>query len=125
MGFWAELEGLEELRAAFSDCDTIVAAGMAQAIAEGVEAGAAFAKANHPYQDRTGNLTGSIGAEGDTFVASMQYASFVDQGTSRAQPYPFADAAVDLAVEQATETIATRVVADVAARLGADFTVGT
>ncbi len=56
------------------------------------------ARADHPYKDRTGNLTNSIQA-GDVVIddkevtayveARMQYASFVEFGTSRAQAYPF------------------------------------
>ncbi len=56
------------------------------------------ARADHPYKDRTGNLTNSIQA-GDVIIddkevtvyvqARMQYASFVEFGTSRAQAYPF------------------------------------
>lgn len=56
------------------------------------------AKTDHPYKDRTGNLTNSIqpGAVevSDTEVvayveARMSYATFVEFGTSRADPYPF------------------------------------
>lgn len=56
------------------------------------------AKSDHPYKDRTGNLTNSIqpGAvevtdqEVIAYVeARMAYASFVEFGTSRAHPYPF------------------------------------
>lgn len=56
------------------------------------------ARSNHPYQDRSGNLTNSIQA-GDieiseigvtAFVeARMEYASFVEFGTSRSRAYPF------------------------------------
>lgn len=56
------------------------------------------AKADHPYRDRSGNLTNSI-QPGDieisengvtAFVeARMAYASFVEFGTSRAKAYPF------------------------------------
>lgn len=53
---------------------------------------------DHPYKDKTGNLTNSIqpGAVevSDTEVvayieARMAYASFVEFGTSRARAYPF------------------------------------
>ena len=56
------------------------------------------AKINHPYRDRTGNLTQSIqigpvavddkGVEG-VVEARMEYASFVEFGTSRNKPYPY------------------------------------
>ncbi len=56
------------------------------------------ARNNHPYTDRTGNLTNSIqpgrvevtDSEVLAYVeARMEYASFVEFGTSRAHPYPF------------------------------------
>lgn len=56
------------------------------------------ARSDHPYTDRSGNLTQSIqpGAieisddEVSAYVeARMQYASFVEFGTSRAKAYPF------------------------------------
>lgn len=56
------------------------------------------ARANHPYTDRTQNLTNSIQAglvrvteEGvEAYVeARMEYASYVEFGTSRSKPYPF------------------------------------
>jgi HK97 gp10 family phage protein len=56
------------------------------------------AKTDHPYVDRSGNLTDSI-QPGDVVIeddeisafveARMQYASYVEFGTSRAKPYPF------------------------------------
>ncbi len=61
------------------------------------------AKSDHPYKDRTGNLTNSIqpGAVeiSDTEVvayveARMAYATFVEFGTSRAAAYPFLTPAV-------------------------------
>lgn len=68
----------------------------------GVEAGAREvierAKSAHPYTDRTGDLTDSIGEDGWRFdrrsaqvdvVAAMPYASFVERGTSRSRAYPF------------------------------------
>lgn len=56
------------------------------------------ARSNHPYTDRTTNLTQSI-QQGPVEVsdkkisgvveARMEYASFVEFGTSRSKPYPF------------------------------------
>ena len=56
------------------------------------------AKLHHPYTDRTGHLTDSIQV-GPVLVsdkliegvveARMEYASYVEFGTSRAKPYPF------------------------------------
>lgn len=56
------------------------------------------ARTDHPYKDRTGNLTNSIqpgnvevSEQGVTAYveARMSYASFVEFGTSRAHAYPF------------------------------------
>lgn len=57
-----------------------------------------YAKQHHPYTDRTTNLTQSI-QEGPITVsakkieavveARMEYASFVEFGTSRSHAYPF------------------------------------
>lgn len=61
------------------------------------------ARADHPYKDRTGNLTNSIqpGAvnitdtEVEAYVeARMSYATYVEFGTSRAKAYPFLTPAV-------------------------------
>lgn len=57
-----------------------------------------FAKANHPYTDRTENLTNSIQpgrivVQDDVITAEVaarqEYAAFVEFGTSRARPFPF------------------------------------
>lgn len=56
------------------------------------------ARNDHPYKDRTQNLTnsiqpGAVEVTDDTVIAyveaRMQYASFVEFGTSRARAYPF------------------------------------
>ncbi len=61
------------------------------------------AKNDHPYTDRTQNLTnsiqpGAIEISNEEVVgyveARMQYATFVEFGTSRAKPYPFLTPAV-------------------------------
>lgn len=51
---------------------------------------------DHPYVDRTQNLTGSAhvepaddGGPGFDMVWPAEYASFVNQGTSRAAAFPF------------------------------------
>lgn len=56
----------------------------------------------HPYTDRTGDLTASIEAaparhvgervEGGV-VAGTSYASYVEEGTDRARPYPYLEPA--------------------------------
>lgn len=71
-----------------------------EAAREGVEA----AQQNHPYTDRTQNLTNTAHAERTergtaAMVWPMDYASFVDKGTSRARPFPFTPIAERAAAE--------------------------
>ncbi len=66
-----------------------VGEGCMAGVERGLEDGAAYARTNHRYKDRTGTLTASIGskitrfdgygAEGDLF-ASAKYASMVEEG---------------------------------------------
>lgn len=88
------VEGLDELvsdwKATCAELDTELGRGAMRAAGEGV----AEAKANHPYTDRTHNLTDSAHVNplsgGDAeMVWQMPYAGFVDKGTVRAKPYPF------------------------------------
>ena len=76
--------------------------GFIAALTEAVEMTQAnvsnFAKQNHPYIDRTGQLTNSI-QPGRVLIskddltgevlADKDYASFVELGTSRSRPFPF------------------------------------
>lgn len=76
------------------------------------------AKQDHPYKDRTGNLTNSI-QPGDVVVddnevtafveARMQYASFVEFGTSRAVPYPFLVPAMLRQVKNFKQAVASQI----------------
>lgn len=89
------------------------------------EAVAATARAEHPYTDRTGDLTASIqalpaqgSAMGGTLhglvMAGTEYASFVEKGTSRSAPYPYlepAAAAMDPRLGQEGQLALQRVVA--------------
>ena len=90
----SRIEGLDELVADWhrecASLDTELARGAMKAAGDGI----AFAKAHHPYTDRTGNLTDSAHVNpksgGDAeMVWPMPYAGFVDEGTSRAKEYPF------------------------------------
>lgn len=60
---------------------------------------AKYAKENHPFTDRTYNLMKSIQAvptaEGAYLSARMEYASFVEYGTSRNKPYPYLQPAIE------------------------------
>lgn len=73
---------------------------------------AAEAKRSHSYQDRTGKLTRSIralpvngrflaGALDGGVIATMRYASYVEDGTTRARAYQYLSTAYVL---QRTET---------------------
>lgn len=66
------------------------------------QAGIDASKENHPYADRTGDLTAHAHVEpdprgGGIMVWSEDYASFVDEGTSRSNPYPFTPLALQVA----------------------------
>ncbi len=75
-------------------------ASMTDAARRGAELVAASARAEHPYQNRTGDIerkTELAGPDG-TFTAGTlvvfveadtEYASFVDEGTARSRPFPF------------------------------------
>lgn len=93
------IEGLDELIADWHrECatlDTNLGRGAMKAAGEGV----AEAKANHPYTDRTGDLTASSHVNpksGDDaeMVWPMGYAGYVDEGTTRSKPYPYTPGAV-------------------------------
>lgn len=79
------------------DCDN---AALAAAVA-GVEA----AQADHPYTDRTYQLSGSAHAEprsgvrspGAVMIWPADYASYVNNGTERSKPYPFVPRAMEAA----------------------------
>ena len=67
---------------------------------EGVKA----EQADHPYTDRTYNLSGSAhveatddGEPGVDMVWPANYASYVNSGTERSRPYPFVPIAEDRA----------------------------
>ena len=98
------IEGLDELIADWHrECATLttnLGRGAMKAAGEGV----AEAKANHPYTDRTGDLTASSHVNplsgGDAeMVWPMPYAGYVDEGTSRSRPYPYTPGAVKVAGE--------------------------
>lgn len=92
--FSVEIEGVEEVRAAWASALGDIAKGLTVGVERGVEDAAAEARASHRYKDRTGVLTGSIrgylksgaapvdGGEAVGFLeAKAAYASFVEEGT--------------------------------------------
>lgn len=73
-------------------------ANVKEAIAVSQAAVANEARGNHPYTDRTQNLTNAIAPGKITVglnfmsgevVAQKEYAEFVEQGTSRSRPFPY------------------------------------
>jgi len=111
--FTATLDGIEEALQALEDECAEALPGVVEQWAQGA---ARHARAEHPYTDRTGNLTASIEAlparyvgehvEGGV-VAGMDYASYVDEGTTRARAYPYMEPA-RVATEPYVEEIAER-----------------
>ncbi len=73
--------------------------------------GVALARASHPYEDRTGDLTGEAHVEEDHVLGGglmtwpVDYASYVDRGTSRARAYPFTPKAKKLAAVMLNEGV--------------------
>lgn len=74
-----------------------------------------YAKENHPFANRTGNLEASIHPlpveqSGDvitgTVKAGMEYAAFVEFGTARSAPYPYMQPALEANRDNAIETLA-------------------
>lgn len=80
-----------------------------------------YAKANHTFQNRTQNLENSIQplpveVEDETVIgavqasskdkAGMEYAPFVELGTSRSAPYPFMQPAVEANKQNLLNTVA-------------------
>ena len=90
---------------------TAVAAAVGQVTIEIAE----DAKTNHSFTNRTGNLENSIQplpvkVDGSTISggvnAGMEYAKFVEYGTSKAAPYPFLTPAVEANKDNLTNTVA-------------------
>lgn len=93
--FTAEVEGVEEVQAAWQAALADIAHGMTRGVERGVEDAANEARSTHRYKDRTGALTGSIrgflraaaspvdGGEAlGVLEASARYASYVEEGTT-------------------------------------------
>jgi hypothetical protein len=93
----ARVEGLAELEKDLEAAQKALVSGAQHAVGMACREGAAEARANHRYKDRTHKLTESIrgedlywtreGAEG-VIVAAKHYASFVEEGTPPHDIYP-------------------------------------
>ena len=96
MSFHAKLEST--LASDWGRACAVIVVGLKSAVDKAIEEGAQEARDTHRYTDRTGDLTESIGdrlisltaygAEG-VIEATMDYASYVENGTSRARAFPF------------------------------------
>ena len=73
-------------------------------IRQAARAAAQYAKDNHPYKDRTYNLTKSIQAvptsNGAYLSARMFYGSFVEFGTVKNKAYPYLRPAIEWMLKQ-------------------------
>lgn len=84
------------LRDVLAAVDDVLVPGLDRAAVDAARAGVWAAQQDHPYTDRTQNLTntaepvpGPAGRGEAEMVWVMPYAGFVDEGTSHARPYPF------------------------------------
>lgn len=98
MTITVEIEGLDELQRDWGATVDELESDLRDASREAATAGVQEAQNNHPYTDRTYQLTETAhvepykdvdGAGVADMVWSKDYASFVDKGTSRSGPYPF------------------------------------
>lgn len=103
----ARLVGAEAWRAR---ADRAVMRALDEVVAAIARDAAERARASHPYTDRTGNLTASIGprenfTRGDVVEggveAQMPYASFIEEGTTTIDALPYLGPALTLAAESA------------------------
>lgn len=111
----ANMEGLNDLLRnidVLKDATvTAQAAGMAQVCVDVAE----YAKTNHPFQNRTGNLEASIqplpvtiedGVVTGYVRAGMEYAPYVEFGTATNAPYPYMEPAKEANKQNLIDTMA-------------------
>lgn len=115
------VDGLYDLLQKINVSKDIALTATASAMATVTKKAAEDAQRNHTFQNRTGNLESSIiplpvetdgtqviGAVNATSAsrAGMEYAPYVEFGTSRSAPYPFLRPAVEANREYMLETVA-------------------
>jgi hypothetical protein len=102
--FKVEVEGFPELverwKGEIAHLEGELQVASWQAASDGVSA----ERRDHPYTDRTYDLTNTATPESDEngeadMVWPQEYASFVDEGTSRSAAYPFTPLAKDAAAK--------------------------
>jgi len=116
----SEIIGLNNLLANVNTLkNSVVQVAGAVAVAQVTTEIADYAKATHPFTNRTGNLEASIHAkpvnvDGDIVTgyvqAGMEYAAHVEFGTSRAAPYPYMHPAIEANRENLRKTVGAAVV---------------
>ena len=113
-----EIEGLNNLLENFKGFTDATKVAMASAMAVVEQDVVDEAKQNHTFQNRTGNLENSIQAlpvqnEDDEIIgevkAGMEYATYVEFGTSKMAPRPFLTTAIEANQKNLTETMASAV----------------
>lgn len=109
-----KLEGIEKLNKVFTSADDIMKEAVKAGLFKVSQEVAQYAKSNHPYQNQTGNLEAStiakpVEVEDGKLVgvvqAGMEYAPYVEYGTSRSAPYPFLTPAVQANQTNLTNTV--------------------
>ena len=121
--------GLDEFGAAWDGAIEVAKLDLIEVSLEAAAAGIEAARADHPYTDRTGHLSG-IGdggsdvnshaiqtPEGEAdMVWPVEYAGYVDKGTKRSAPYPFtpqarerAEAELQRKTQHVAEQVARRI----------------
>jgi hypothetical protein len=92
------VEGLDALKDRWSAVVHDLEDDLARGSLDAADYGVSTMQESHPYQDRTYNLSGSMhvvpatdgeGKREAELRVDAEYASFVDQGTSRNRAYPF------------------------------------
>lgn len=116
-----KVEGLYDLLQKINVAKDMALTATAAAMAVVTKKAAEDAQRNHTFRNRTGNLESSIiplpvETDGSQVVgavnatasskAGMEYAPYVEFGTSRSAPYPFLRPAVEANKDFMTETVA-------------------
>lgn len=102
---------VSHLERVLHDAEATLADDLQRAGVKAAKDGVALARASHPYEDRTGNLTNNAHVEEDHAIGGglmtwpEDYASYVDEGTSRARAFPFTPRARKLAAVMLNEGV--------------------
>jgi HK97 gp10 family phage protein len=107
----------DDLERALVDMQASVERELPPAMLHVAEMVADEARSNHPYQDRSGDLTamtvpGSVTMHGDTVTAQTvgetEYGGFVDEGTTHMAARPFLKPAFDRCEQRAAAEVSDR-----------------